>query len=343
MILPQIKLLLRSNRNSRYCRIQNLRFVLLALALVSFFCMLLFSKKETAPNISANKETGDRTNDKNKFLSYKKSCLELYAELKNPKPEDFHRPPLERPPDDLMNEFTQNGEMPIRRYYYRNDAYSDASANAPDKANQTIAKEMVDDYRRLNGTERRRKLKYKDSFLVDHMMRKYSSHLAGQTVAVIGTQEPWLEAIALDINSSKVFTLEYTRKEYEQKEILEWLHVQDYLGKSIREEKIEEFDNAASFSSIEHSGLGRYGDPLDPNGDIKAVKQVHCMIKPGGLFFLGLMTSWNNESYLEFNAHRVYGYKRLVKLFVGWDLLEQTPKTTLHSVFVLRKKLTKYF
>ena len=110
----------------------------------------------------------------------------------------------------------------------------------------------------------------------------------------------------------------------------------------IKNNKIEEFDNAASFSSIEHSGLGRYGDPLDPNGDIKAVRQVHCMIKPGGLFFLGLPAIDKNKGYIEFNAHRVYGNKRLAKLFSGWELLEETKRTEsyetgIHTVFVLKK------
>ncbi len=159
----------------------------------------------------------------------------------------------------------------------------------------------------------------------------------GKKFVVIGTQSPWVEALALDVNSSRVFTLEYTKKEFEQKEVLEWLHVHAYLTKSIQERKIEEFDNAASFSSIEHSGLGRYGDPLDPNGDIKAVRQVHCMLKPGGLFFLGLPTSKDNSSFIEFNAHRVYGHKRLAKLFVGWDLIEETRRGSDHSVFVLKK------
>ena len=62
------------------------------------------------------------------------------------------------------------------------------------------------------------------------------------------------------------------------------------------------------------------------------------MIKPGGLFFLGLPTSADNSSYIEFNAHRIYGNKRLNKLFVGWDLVEQTDRSQVHSVFVLKKK-----
>ena len=99
------------------------------------------------------------------------------------------------------------------------------------------------------------------------------------------------------------------------------------------------FDNSASFSSIEHTGLGRYGDPLSPDGDIDAVQQVHCLLKPGGLFFLGLTTSSDDSSYIEFNAHRFYGSKRLNLLFEGWNKIDQVKASDgMHSIFVLEKK-----
>lgn len=39
---------------------------------------------------------------------------------------------------------------------------------------------------------------------------------------------------------------------------------------------LKPFDFAASYSSIEHSGLGRYGDPLDPNADLTEVTTRIC-------------------------------------------------------------------
>lgn len=38
-------------------------------------------------------------------------------------------------------------------------------------------------------------------------------------------------------------------------------------------------DFAFSFSSWEHDGLGRYGDPLNPWGDVKAFERTY--LKPG--------------------------------------------------------------
>ena len=42
------------------------------------------------------------------------------------------------------------------------------------------------------------------------------------------------------------------------------------------------FDTVFTYSSLEHSGLGRYGDPMSPFGDLEASAQVWCMVKPGG-------------------------------------------------------------
>ena len=48
----------------------------------------------------------------------------------------------------------------------------------------------------------------------------------------------------------------------------------------LEKNQLEQIDNAATFSSIEHSGLGRYGDALSPNGDIDAMQQVKEITQP---------------------------------------------------------------
>uniref|UniRef100_A0A914L5V3 DUF268 domain-containing protein n=1 Tax=Meloidogyne incognita TaxID=6306 RepID=A0A914L5V3_MELIC len=74
------------------------------------------------------------------------------------------------------------------------------------------------------------------------------------------------------------------------------------------------FDFVASFSSIEHSGLGRYNDPLDPIGDIREMQKISCMLKPGGLFFLGIPVGQDDVGH---NCHRTYGRIRLPMMFAG--------------------------
>ena len=169
-------------------------------------------------------------------------------------------------------------------------------------------------------------------------MHYFKPAIANRTLAVVGTQIPWVEAIGFVIGCSRIVSLDYTRSKYEYAN-MEWMHVNDYLDNVIKNKIIEEFDTIVSFSSLEHAGLGRYGDPLNPNGDIEAVKQIHCMIKPGGLFFLALPTNNDGSSHIEFNAHRVYGNDRLKLLFEGWNyLMQKKDSTGIHTIFVLQKK-----
>jgi SAM-dependent methyltransferase len=71
--------------------------------------------------------------------------------------------------------------------------------------------------------------------------------------------------------------------------------------------------------TIEHIGLGRYGDPIDPDGDIKAAKELKRVLRKGGTF---LYVAPIGKPRLEFNAHRIYSYEQVMKLFEGLELIE---------------------
>ena len=77
----------------------------------------------------------------------------------------------------------------------------------------------------------------------------------------------------------------------------------------------------SSLHAVEHFGLGRYGDPLDPDGHIKAIKSLQRVLAPSGnLYFsvpLGVET-------VVFNAHRVFYPKTIVSLFDELKLVEFT-------------------
>lgn len=66
-------------------------------------------------------------------------------------------------------------------------------------------------------------------------------------------------------------------------------------------------DSVESLSSlcvIEHIGLGRYGDPLDPFGSLKACNELARVIKPGGHLYISLPIEDEPKTY--FNAHRSF-------------------------------------
>ncbi len=64
-------------------------------------------------------------------------------------------------------------------------------------------------------------------------------------------------------------------------------------------------DCVTSLCSLEHFGLGAYGDSIDPYGDIKALDEIARVLCQGG-HFIFTTTVTKNESYIVFNTRRVY-------------------------------------
>ena len=63
-------------------------------------------------------------------------------------------------------------------------------------------------------------------------------------------------------------------------------------------------DSISCLHAIEHFGLGRYGDPLDPNGHIKGFNNILKMLKLDGALYISFPIGRANAIY--FNAHRVF-------------------------------------
>ena len=89
-----------------------------------------------------------------------------------------------------------------------------------------------------------------------------------------------------------------------------------------------QFDVALSISSFDHDGLGRYGDPVDPKGDIKAMQEAQALLKPGGLMFLTVPVG---PDILVWNLHRRYGEHRLPLLLGGWEEVERALRSRIFS------------
>ncbi len=71
--------------------------------------------------------------------------------------------------------------------------------------------------------------------------------------------------------------------------------------------------------TIEHVGLGRYGDPIDSNGDLKAISELKRVLAKGGdlLFVVPV-----GKPRVRYNAHRIYSYEQIIKYFDGLTLVE---------------------
>ncbi|HSB77134.1 MAG TPA: DUF268 domain-containing protein [Terriglobales bacterium] len=86
--------------------------------------------------------------------------------------------------------------------------------------------------------------------------------------------------------------------------------------------------------TVEHIGLGRYGDALDPDGDIKAMRELHRVLaNDGNLLFVVPL----GRPKLIFNAHRIYSYDQILEAFAGLSLRQFAliPDANFGTHFVL--------
>lgn len=83
--------------------------------------------------------------------------------------------------------------------------------------------------------------------------------------------------------------------------------------------KNDSVESISCMHTIEHIGLGRYGDPFDPEGDLKAVRELKRVTKKGGTL---LFVTPVGKPKLMFNAHRIYSFEQILDYFEGFDLAE---------------------
>lgn len=72
--------------------------------------------------------------------------------------------------------------------------------------------------------------------------------------------------------------------------------------------------------TIEHFGLGRYGDPFDLDGHQKGFRNLTSCLEAGGIFYFATPIG---RPRIEFNAHRVFSISILLKMFEDNNLVVQ--------------------
>jgi len=237
-------------------------------------------------------------------------CTEIALELLNQKP-----PLITAPanfPEELRPSYTLNGTIPIT-YEYHYDAYYGAK---PPVAFWTI--DQVNLFRNRTYERVIFGTYPEGGFIFYTVLDKWGPEFVwGTEGIVIGSASPWLESMLLEYGARHITTIEYGIITSQHPQIATIVPPKVY--EKIVAGEWKQVDWIFTYSSIEHSGLGRYGDPLDPFGDLLVMQLAQCMIKPGGLLFLGFPVGHDT---VVFNAHRIYGPKRLELVFDGWNLLD---------------------
>lgn len=88
------------------------------------------------------------------------------------------------------------------------------------------------------------------------------------------------------------------------------------LLSSIPDESIE---SLSALCSLEHFGLGRYGDEIDPEACFKCFAAIQRKLKQGGTLYLSVPVG---KERVEFNAHRIFYASTIVHAFSEMELKE---------------------
>lgn len=83
-----------------------------------------------------------------------------------------------------------------------------------------------------------------------------------------------------------------------------------------------EDDSITSLSalcSLEHFGLGRFGDPIDPEACFKCFEQIQKKMKKGGRLYIAVPVG---NARVEFNAHRIFCANSIVESMNTLHLVE---------------------
>ena len=70
-------------------------------------------------------------------------------------------------------------------------------------------------------------------------------------------------------------------------------------------------DSVSCLHSLEHFGLGRYGDAIEPDGHLKGLHNLASLLTGGGTLYLSVPIGTQR---IEFDAHRVFSMKYLLEM-----------------------------
>lgn len=77
-------------------------------------------------------------------------------------------------------------------------------------------------------------------------------------------------------------------------------------------------DSLSCLHAVEHFGLGRYGDPIDPVGHERGIANMALLLQPGGTLYLS--TPIGRER-VEFNANRIFDPRSIIRLVESHGLV----------------------
>lgn len=111
------------------------------------------------------------------------------------------------------------------------------------------------------------------------------------------------------------------------------------LMQPLRDDLVGCCDSLSCLHTLEHFGLGRYGDPVNYDGYLIGLNNLHSLLKQNGRFYFSVPIG---PQRIEFNAHRVFSCSYLLELFDGKFKIDSfsfvDDAGVLHTDVALRKE-----
>lgn len=204
-------------------------------------------------------------------------------------------------PLKLIQRYNMNGRVSIS-YNYSDDSYFSSQPIV-------YTTEMLNSY--IDKIMKREVFYYQqtDTWLYQ-ALDKYS--IKDKLVVIMGSRFPVYESICL-VYGGNPTTVDYNAIVSSDAR-LKIMTTEECAQHQVR------FDAAFSISSFEHDGLGRYGDALNPEGDLEIMQEMQWVLKPNGLLFLAVPIG---PDALVWNANRIYGRLRLPLLLKDWEVIDR--------------------
>tara|TARA_B100000161_G_scaffold168084_1_gene120268 strand:+ start:1517 stop:2278 length:762 start_codon:yes stop_codon:yes gene_type:complete len=222
---------------------------------------------------------------------------------------EYNNSPYKLIPEEIRNEYTMNEKIPVFEWYF------DGSKKDGVKWSNSLIQEHMNMFTQEKIKNKTEGPSPYGNEVCFNLLKSFEDYnIKNKNVAVVGSETPWIEAILLNM-SNKVTTIEYNVPSINFEDIE--LQCKDYFNHFDKNTEI--YDAIVTFSSIEHSGLGRYGDPLDPNGDIKTMNNIYKNLSEDGLVIWGAPVG---KDAVTWNAHRIYGPNRLPLIFNNFKELK---------------------
>lgn len=90
---------------------------------------------------------------------------------------------------------------------------------------------------------------------------------------------------------------------------------------SLRKMADHSLESVSSLHALEHFGLGRYGDPIMPDGHLQGMRALERVLAPGGRLWISMPIG---QPAVEFNGQRIIHPEQAVKTLESLELVQFT-------------------